>query len=635
MQEIELLAPAKNAEYGIEAIRHGADAVYIGADHHGARSAACNSIEDIEKLCVYAHAFMARVYVTLNTLVYDNEMEDVLNLIRKLAEIKVDALLLQDMGIVKKIHDSKKDDALAYFKNRMHASTQTDNRTSEKVEWLGKIGFSRVVLAREVSLEEMRLIHKQNKAIELEAFVHGALCVSFSGLCYASQHCFKRSANRGECAQFCRMKFDLTDSNGQIIEHDKHMLSLKDMCQIENIEAMIQAGVKSFKIEGRLKDLSYIKNVVAAYDEELNRIVCKYGGTIRRSSIGHSEHFFAPDLRKTFNRGYTSYFLHGRIPNISSPDSPKAVGKYIGRVKEIKGNSFSISTIEVLSNGDGLCFLNNKKELVGFRANRVSGNRVFPFKMPAALAPGTEIFRNSDQAFEKKLSGVSAKRTIPIALFLSLENSCVKLKACCDSILGCEHSIAAEAFTENVFDSAQKPQKENITRQLLKLGNTNYSCIELNITDDVTKLFIPSSCMSELRRNVIEQLDKAIVEAALKYFDVRNAEKEPTDATKISPKAFYSHGYCYNIANKEAIDFYEECGLKNIEAAYELAEPKEAVIMQCKYCIRYALGHCAKNCGKETTWKEPLYLVLGDGRKFKLAFDCKKCVMSIISDDGH
>lgn len=633
MQDIELLAPAKNAEYGMAAIQHGADAVYIGANHHGARAAACNSIEDIERLCKYAHAFMARVYVTLNTLVYDDEMDDVLNLIRKLSEIKVDALLLQDMGIVKRICDADNSDAIAYFKKRMHASTQTDNRTAEKVAWLSGIGFSRVVLAREVSLEEMQLIHERNKETEIEAFVHGALCVSFSGLCYASQHCFKRSANRGECAQFCRMKFDLTDSNGQIIEHEKHMLSLKDMCQIENLEAMAMAGVTSFKIEGRLKDLSYLKNVVAAYDEELNKIVCKHKDTMRRSSIGKSEHFFVPDLSKTFNRGYTSYFLHGRIPNISSPNSPKAVGKYIGRVKEIRGNSFNVSTIETLSNGDGLCFLNANKELVGFRANRVSGNRVFPFKMPPSLVSGTEIYRNSDQAFEKLLSGVSAKRTIPIKLSICIEATHVKLVACCADNPNHEHEISATAFVENVFDKAQKPQRENLARQLLKLGNTVYSCKVIDIEDDVTKLFIPSSCIAELRRTVIEKLDHAINEEAQKTGNNRNSHTQNA-AKNISPATFYENGYCYNIANKYAQEFYSACGLKKTNVAYELSEPKEAVIMQCKYCIRHALGHCTRNGGEKATWKEPLFLVLGDGRKFKVAFDCKQCVMKIMSS-GH
>ena len=361
MRKLELLAPAKDLKCGIAAIDCGADAVYIGAARFGARQAVGNSIDDINELCEYAHKFGCKVYVTVNTIIYDNELEDTQKLLNELGRIGVDAILVQDMGITKLQLPQDVD---------LHASTQTDNRSAEKVEWLARHNFDRVVLARELSLEEIRIIHQRVPQTELEVFVHGALCVSYSGVCYASEYCFGRSANRGACAQFCRMKFDLTDKDGNEIINQAHLLSLKDMCRIDSLELLADAGVTSFKIEGRLKDINYVRNVTAAYSNQLNEIISRRGSEYKRASSGVCDIRFTPNLNKTFNRGFTDYFLNGRTSDLASFYTPKAMGEYVGKVKEIRGNSFNVAGTTSFANGDGLCFINSNNELEGFRINR-------------------------------------------------------------------------------------------------------------------------------------------------------------------------------------------------------------------------------------------------------------------------
>ena len=415
MRKLELLAPAKNLACGIAAINHGADAVYIGANRFGARVAAGNSLADIEALCSYAHQFGAKVYVTINTIIYEEELAATRDMICHLAAMGTDALLVQDMAVIEIVAALRRENAGMKLP-ALHASTQTDNRTAEKVAWLKSTGFERVVLARELSAAEIAEIHRQVSDVELEVFVHGALCVSYSGVCYASQYCFHRSANRGMCAQFCRMKFDLLDANGKEIEHQRYLLSLKDMCRIDDLELLADAGACSFKIEGRLKEADYVKNVVSAYSKRLNEVIARRPQDYRRASLGNMEYAFEPDLKKTFNRGYTSYFLHGRQSDIYSPDTPKALGGYVGRVKELRNNSFNVAGTAVFSNGDGLCFINDEHELEGFRVNRVEGNRLFPLKMPAHLRSGFALYRNNDEAFGKILSQRTAVRKIPISI---------------------------------------------------------------------------------------------------------------------------------------------------------------------------------------------------------------------------
>ena len=595
LRKLELLAPAKNLECGIAAVDHGADAVYIGAHSHGARVSAGNSIDDIRTLCNYAHQFGVKVYVTVNTIVYDNELADTEQMIHELYQAGADAILVQDMGILR----------MNLPPIALHASTQTDNRTAEKVRFLQDVGFERVVLARELSVEEIADIHRQVPDMPLEVFVHGALCVSYSGLCYASQHCFGRSANRGACAQFCRMKFDLVDADGRELEHQRHLLSLKDMNLSNHLEELIEAGATSFKIEGRLKDASYVKNVTATYSQQLDDIIRHHPDTYCRASRGHVTYSFTPDLRKTFNRGYTTYFLHGRQPDIFSPDTPKAMGEYVGKVKELRRNSFNVSTTVSFANGDGLCFIDDQHELVGFRVNRAEGNRLFPHQMPAGLRPGIALYRNNDQEFERRLSRASAERKIPLTMYLEATASGFRLSANGQSAtIDCEHQ------------QAEKPQHDNIVRQLSKLGGTPYECSGVELPEDFN-YFIPSSRLSDLRRSLMTSLGLVTDEPGARCLR----------ATSSLPSSYgprYDAPYLYNIANRLACQFY---GVAQ-PSAYEL-RGGEGPIMQCRHCLRYALGYCVKHGGRRPQWREPLSLRLADGRCFRLEFDCKRCQMNV------
>ena len=599
MTSLELLAPAKNLACGIAAIDHGADAVYIGAPRFGARAAAGNSIDDICQLCNYAHQFGAKVYVTLNTIIYDDELESVRVIIRQLEEAGVDAILVQDMAVLTMLQEQQSQMAL-------HASTQTDNRTAEKVRWLQDIGFSRAVLARELSAEEIAEIHREVPGIELEVFVHGALCVSYSGICYASEHCFHRSANRGECAQFCRMRFSLVDADGKEIEHERYLLSLKDMNQSDNLQKLVEAGATSFKIEGRLKDVAYVKNVTAAYSERLNAIIRQHPDKYRRASQGFCEYTFTPDLNRTFNRGYTSYFLNGRQPDIASFDSPKAVGAFVGTVKEIRGNSFNVAGVTSFANGDGLCFLNEERKFEGLRANRVEGNRIYPFKMPRNLRPGMALYRNNDQEFERMLDKPSATRKIPVRIALCAVDDGFELGAGDVTVhFAAEHQLA------------QKSPRENLIRQLSKLGDTIYVCTEVDEPDDFN-YFIPNSQLSEMRRQLVAELSKV---KSRPQTPVSQREKQKGGEGK------YAYPYLYNIANRLSQQFYGAASL----TAYEL-KGGDGPIMQCRHCIRYSLGYCVKHGGKRPSWHEPLSLVLGDGRRFRLEFDCHHCQMNVYAE---
>ena len=594
MTQLELLAPAKNLECGIAAIDHGADAVYIGASRFGARAAVGNSVEDIRRLCDYARPFGVKVYVTVNTIIYDHELEATRQLLSELAEAGVYAILVQDMAVAQ------------LTTLTLHASTQTDNRTADKVRWLRDLGFTRAVLARELSIDEIAEIHREVPDIELEVFVHGALCVSYSGICYASQHCFGRSANRGECAQFCRMKFSLVDAEGREVERDRYLLSLKDMNQSDHLEELIQAGATSFKIEGRLKDVSYVKNVTAAYSQRLNEIIRRHPDKYCRSSRGICQYTFTPDLRKTFNRGYTNYFLHGRQPDIASFDTPKAVGEFVGMVKELRGDSFNVAGVASFANGDGLCFVNAERQLEGFRANRVVGNRIYPYRMPRSLKPGVRLYRNNDQEMERLLAKPSAERKVPVRLSLRAVEGGFELSSGSSVVvMAAEHQLA------------QKSPRENIVRQLSKLGDTIFTCEAVDLPDDFN-YFIPNSVLSEMRRQLVERL---------------MVETSPRSVLPLRKKIHQSRpkeslSYLDNISNHLSRDFY---GAKDL-TAYEL-KGGDGPIMQCRHCIRYALGYCVKHGGKRPLWREPLSLVLGDGRRFRLEFDCVNCQMNVYAQD--
>lgn len=623
MRKLELLAPAKDLKCGIAAIDCGADAVYIGAARFGARQAVGNSIDDINELCEYAHKFGCKVYVTVNTIIYDNELEDTQKLLNELGRIGVDAILVQDMGITK----------LQLPQNvALHASTQTDNRSAEKVEWLARHNFDRVVLARELSLEEIRNIHRRVPQTELEVFVHGALCVSYSGVCYASEYCFGRSANRGACAQFCRMKFDLTDKDGNEIINQAHLLSLKDMCRIDSLEQLADAGVTSFKIEGRLKDINYVRNVTAAYNKQLNEIISRRGSEYERASSGVCDIRFTPNLNKTFNRGFTDYFLNGRTSDLASFYTPKAMGEYVGKVKEIRGNSFNVAGTTSFANGDGLCFINSNNELEGFRINRAEGNRLFPLRMPRGLRKGIALYRNSDQLFEKELNGDNGQRKLGIRINIkaSAEGLYIETKTCDEKLhINLQKDISLE--------KAQKSQVDNIKRQISKFGNTIFTVEDVIVEPTDFPWFIPNSILAEIRRQATDELMGRLSEMSENQKDTKTKDQaqQLPDNGKVSFHSIssYQHPYMYNIANRLAHSFYEQEGMSDITPAFEIKKPSSPLVMQCRYCLRHELGQCKKSHKQSGLLKEPLHLRLADGRTFRLEFDCKKCQMNIYADE--
>lgn len=637
---IELLAPAKNLEQGIIAIDHGADAVYIGANEFGARQAAGNSIEDITQLAAYAHQFGANVYITVNTIVYEHELANAKQLLRHIVKAGVDAILVQDMAVVEMMKEIAAEPEMQGSRMpELHASTQTDNRSADKAAWLTSIGFSRVVLARELSIDEIKQIHKAVPNTELEVFVHGALCVSYSGACYASHHCFGRSANRGECAQFCRLAFDLKDSSGNTIRKASHLLSLKDMNQLDRLEDIIAAGATSLKIEGRLKDAAYVKNVVAAYSQHLNSIIAKHPEQYCRSSKGRVEYTFTPNLDKTFNRGFTHYFLDGRREDISSFDTPKAMGEYVGYVKEIRRGSFNVAGTAIFANGDGLCFFTPDHKLHGFRVNRVENNRLFPLSMPEELKAGMALYRNNDIVFERAMESKTAERKLDIDLNIGVD--CGKI------VLDAVDEAGRKAFVvlDEPLQEAQKPQSENIIRQLEKMGNTLFRPRKTKLTNGVGNLFIPSSKLAALRREVLAKIEEQPIDTSNTTARQINTNCKPNNNDAKAQYIDASKINAANVANHRAEAFYEEHGVRDAAAAFELTDGARTgtktygtphantPLMTCRYCLRYAMGYCVKRGGKQPTWKEPLLLESSDGRQVRLVFNCAKCQMEVYAQD--
>lgn len=634
LRKIELLAPAKNLECGIAAIDHGADAVYIGAAQFGARQTAGNSTEDIAELTRYAHQFGAAVYVTVNTIVYEKELAALEHLLKQLVEMGVDAILVQDMAVLE-IYKKLKAEYVArgYRMPALHASTQTDNRSADKVKWLKENGFERVVLARELSLEEITDIHKAHPDVELEAFVHGALCVSYSGACYASQYFFNRSANRGECAQFCRMAFDLKDSDGETLIEDSYLLSLKDMCQLDRLGDLLEAGVCSLKIEGRLKDANYVKNVVATYSEALNAYIAKHTGKYCRSSYGRCTYTFTPALEKTFNRGFTHYFFNGRQKDISSFNTPKAMGEYVGYVKEIRRGSFNVAGTAMFANGDGLCFFNRQKKLEGFRVNRVENNRLYPLTMPKNLEPGMALYRNNDIEFERAMQGKTATRKLQVRFVVDVVDGKLTFTATDE----CGRS--ANVVLNETPEKAQKSQHDNIVKQLEKLGNTVWTANEININNSADEFFIPSSRLAAVRRELLEALENTPVS---NHTDKQAVGETATNSVNANNTVYADTINIANVANTTAQNYYAAHGVKNAPTAFELNSDYKAgsttapsavpPLMTCRYCLRYALGYCVKNGGKRPTWHEPLHLEAKNGIRVRLAFNCAKCQMEVYAE---
>lgn len=601
-REIELLAPARNLETGIAAINSGADAVYIGAAQYGARQAAGNSVEDIARLVEYAHIFNVRVYVTLNTIIEDADIKAVEQLVNELYNVGVDALIVQDMALF----------GMDIPPIELHASTQTDNRDVDKVRFLAEAGFPRVVLARELSLHQISQIHKALPDTELEVFVHGALCVSYSGQCYASQHCFGRSANRGACAQFCRLPFDLIDADNSLISKHKHLLSLKDMNRSAYIEEILDAGVTSLKIEGRLKDLSYVKNVTAYYREKLDEVMERRSEYVR-SSFGKSVVQFVPNPEKSFSRGFTDYFLNGDKEGITSFDTPKSMGEKMGVVRVVARNFFTMQGGKEFSNGDGACFIGEDNKLHGFRINKVEGGRVFPQSMPL-ISSGTELYRNYDIDFERVMSRPDVPRRLSLRVLFGETDNGFYLKGVDES------GVQAVAESEFAKDKARNPQRENIVNQLKKWGNTPFEAEEVEV-DMSAEWFVPSSLLSDMRRRLCDAL------IAMHKQSYRRSEMKSGDTEH--KYVVDTLDYRGNVSNALARDFYMSHGVKDIKPAYELQSVEGAAVMFCKHCIKYSMGWCSKS-GVPSPYREPYYLVSGDGRRFRLSFDCKQCVMSIV-----
>lgn len=602
-RRIELLSPAKDLTCGIEAINHGADAVYIGAPKFGARAAAGNSLEDIRELCEYAHLYGARIYVTLNTILKDEELEEAERMIWDLWRAGTDALIVQDMGLM----------GLNLPPIPLHASTQTDNRTPEKVKFLESVGFTQVVLARELSLAEIRRIAEAT-TVPLEVFVHGALCVSYSGQCYLSAALSGRSANRGECAQYCRLPYTMVDAEGTEIVSNKHLLSLKDMNRSDNLEALLDAGVSSLKIEGRLKDAGYVKNITAYYRKKLDAVLSRRP-EYRRASAGRSAYTFEPVATKSFNRGFTPFLLEGRTADITAFDTPKSLGEPVGTVKEIKGNSFTVAGLKQLNNGDGLVFFNKKGELEGFRVNRVEANRVFPLDMPQ-LAPKTPLYRNFDQAFDKLLAKPSAERKLSVKIEFS--DNPFGFTLCMEDETGARIMLA-EPFAKEL---ARREQQDNIRTLLSKLGNTPFEASEV-VAALSENWFVPSSLLADMRRRGVEKL----LEARRARYPREIAKRvQPSEAMPFPERQLT---YLGNVANGKACSFYQDHGVERIDPAFELSPRKDVPLMFTKHCLRYSMGWCP-TCQKEKSpYKEPYYLLYKDTR-LRLRFDCKHCRMEVL-----
>ncbi|BCV48025.1 peptidase U32 family protein [Shewanella algae] len=609
--KLELMAPAKNADFGIEAIRHGADAVYIGGPAFGARHTAGNSVEDIARLCEFAHRYHAQVFVTFNTILLDDELEEAKRLIWAVYEAGADAIIVQDLGLLE----------LDLPPIALHASTQMDNRVPAKVAFLEHVGFSQVVLARELSLSQIRAVAAETK-MRLEFFIHGALCVAYSGQCYISEAYTDRSANRGECSQQCRMPGNLKTRQGDIIASNDHMLSLKDNNQTDNLEALIDAGIRSFKIEGRLKDLSYVKNVTAHYRQQLDAIMARRP-EFEPSSHGRCSYSFTPDPDKSFNRGKTDYFVNERKADIGDFRTPKYLGVEVGKVSKIGKDFIQVDSDAEFHNGDGLGFFaaNYQKarlsddKLTGFRVNRAEGNTLYLKNMPKDLYVGATLYRNKDQAFEALLAKESAERTL--LLDFSLSNTQTGLALTAADRHGHQATVTADFEKQQAKDIGRN--RESLGKHLAKLGNTDFRLGQVDL-GDAEAVFVPASIINGLRRDAIAALDEVRIQGY----------QRPTPWVRDDSARFPQRSLTYlgNVANQKAKDFYTRHGVVSIRDAYEVRPVKgDAPLMITKHCIRYSYNMCPKEVPGIKA--EPLEMELG-GKQFKLVFDCHKCEMLLV-----
>lgn len=612
---LELLSPARDAAIAREAILHGADAVYIGGPGFGARHNASNSLRDIAELVPFAHRYGAKVFVTLNTILHDDELEPAQRMIADLYQTGVDALIVQDMGVME----------LDIPPIELHASTQCDIRSVEKAKFLSDAGFSQIVLARELNLNQIREIHQATDAT-IEFFIHGALCVAYSGQCNISHAQTGRSANRGDCSQACRLPYTLKDDQGRVVAFEKHLLSMKDNDQTANLAALIDAGVRSFKIEGRYKDMSYVKNITAHYRQMLDAIIDDRGDLARASS-GRTEHFFIPSTDKTFHRGSTDYFVNARKDDIGAFDSPKFIGLPVGEVLKVSKQHLDVEVTEPLANGDGLNVM-IKREVVGFRANTVEKTgenryRVWPNEMPADLhkiRPNTPLNRNLDHNWQQALLKTSSERRVAVDIELGGWEEQLILT------MTSEEGVTVTHTLDGQFDVATHREKalSNLKDGVAKLGQTIYYArnIEISLAD---ALFVPNSLLNQFRRETADKLDAARLASY-----PRGSRKPVSVPPPVYPDTHLS--FLANVYNHKARAFYQRYGVELIDAAYEAHEEKGDVpVMITKHCLRFAFNLCPKQAkGIIKSWKAtPMQLVNGD-EVLTLKFDCRPCEMHVI-----
>lgn len=601
-RQIELLAPAGNLDTGIKAINCGADAVYIGPEQFGAREAAGNSVADIEKLCLHAHKYWARVYATVNTILREDELLEAQRLIYRLYDAGVDGIIIQDTGLLE----------IDLPPLPLIASTQMHITTPEKAVFLEKVGFDRIILARELSLDQIREIRRQT-TIDLEFFVHGALCVCYSGQCYLSYAIGGRSGNRGQCAQPCRRRYRLEDGKGKKIKDSSYILSLKDLNLSKHLKDLIDAGITSFKIEGRLKDTPYVANAVGYYRQMLDRVLD--GKTFRKSSSGKTALDFIPDPAKTFNRGFTDYFLKGRSSRIASPETPAWVGEKIGKVNRTGKNFFFIDSSAQVHNGDGICFFDKEGTLQGTHVNTAQARTIYPDKM-SGIETGMIIYRNHDQEFLKKIMKSSCKRTINVSLTFAETGEGFVL--CAKD----EDGNRTECFELCEKKAAEKKEmaRSTIEKQLRKLGETDFVCTNLKI-DLAVPYFIPVQFLNSLRRKTLEALEAERMKnrPVKKGGAIKNSFSYPEQ--KLT--------YFGNVFNQQAEAFYRRHGVSAIEPAAESGLTMKArKVMTTKYCINYQLGLCSGDRAAPKG-QAPLYLVDEEGRRLQVRFNCRQCVMEL------
>ncbi|EPF17546.1 Uncharacterized protease yhbU precursor [Cedecea davisae] len=613
--QLELLSPARDTAIAREAILHGADAVYIGGPGFGARHNAGNSLQDLAELVPFAHRYGAKIFVTLNTILHDDELEPARSMIIDLYEAGIDALIVQDMGVLE----------MDLPPIELHASTQCDIRSVEKAKFLSDAGFSQIVLARELNLQQIAAIHQDVDAT-IEFFIHGALCVAYSGQCNISHAQTGRSANRGDCSQACRLPYTLKDDQGRVVAYEKHLLSMKDNDQSANLAALVDAGVRSFKIEGRYKDMSYVKNITAYYRQLLDELM-EGRSDLTRASAGVTSHYFIPSPDKTFHRGSTDYFVNERKIDIGAFDSPKFVGLPVGEVLKVSKDHLDVNTTDTLTNGDGLNVL-IKREIVGFRANTVEKTgknqyRIWPNEMPdmlKKLRANHPLNRNLDHNWQQALLKTSSERRVAVDIELSGHQQQLVMK------VTSEEGVSVTQTLDGQFDVANNPQKafDSLRDGLTKLGQTMYSSRAVNIML-AEALFVPNAQLNQLRRDAIEQL----TEARLQSYK-RGSRKPVSVPPPVYPDSHLS--FLANVYNHKAREFYHRYGVQLIDAAYEAHEEKgEVPVMITKHCLRFAFNLCPKQAkGNIKSWKAtPMQLVHGD-EVLTLKFDCRPCEMHVI-----